>query len=366
MGKQKKLCWKCGGRHHHPTGKKCEVAELVHDMGGNSVSEEGSGSEIEMDSHDIPTTSKMQSAGSQQGSQAEIQQQILQQLEKVNRRLDKVEDRMTRDQPEDKGHHKGHHKTKKLSKLSKKQFADWSDSSRSSSEFSDEEQCIPTLNKIRQSVKIQRQVDKRIRELEKQSEVAGTLGKIKSKRGGSVEVLVKHKVSWPHEAILGGATRSRLSYDQLTMSQWVQGFCKNMLEESDHKIREKMIQYMGELMEDATDFSWQGAKAAHAVLLCEFERAGANWKDTARIDRIRRAHAQKHSVVGKTWTKSDKSQKPWYCKQFQTGVCVHSKDHEVNGRLHKHLCSFCLSQGRYLGHAEKDCIFSRKAQAKNK
>ena len=162
----------------------------------------------------------------------------------------------------------------------------------------------------------------------------------------------------------GGGTRSRLSYDQLTMSQWVQGFWKNMLEETDHKIREKMIQYMGELMEDATDFSWQGAKAAHAVLLCEFERGGANWEDTARIDRIRRVHAQKHTMGGKTWVKNDRSLKPWYCKQFQTGACGHSKDHEVNGRLHKHLCSFCISQGRFLGHPEKDCIFSKKAQAK--
>ena len=68
-----------------------------------------------------------------------------------------------------------------------------------------------------------------------------------------------------------------------------------MLEETDHKIREKMIQYMGELMEDATDFSWQGAKGAYAVLLCEFERGGSNWEDTARIDRIRPAHAQKHT-----------------------------------------------------------------------
>ena len=71
---------------------------------------------------------------------------------------------------------------------------------------------IPTLNKIRKSVKIKRQVDKRIRELEQQSEVAGTLGKIKSKRGGSVEVLVKHKVAWPHEAILGGGGAQDLDY----------------------------------------------------------------------------------------------------------------------------------------------------------
>ena len=164
---------------------------------------------------------------------------------------------------------------------------------------------------------------------------------------------------------MGGVTRSRVTYDQLSMSQWVQGFCKNMLEEQDHKIREKMIQYMGELMDDATDFSWQGAKAAHAVLLCEFERNGSNWEDTARIDRVRRAHAQKHTTGEKNWVKNDKLQKPWYCKPFQTRSCVHNKDHEVNGKLQKHLCSFCLSQGRYLGHAKKDCIFSRKASTKN-
>ena len=90
-----------------------------------------------------------------------------------------------------------------------------------------------------------------------------------------------------------------------------------------------------------------------------------NLRGVVRIDRIRRAHAQKHSSGTKSWVRSDKSQKPWYCKQFQTGSYTHSKDHEVNGRLHKHLCSFCMSQGRYLGHAEKDCIFSKKFNAKN-
>ena len=36
--------------------------------------------------------------------------------------------------------------------------------------------------------------------------------------------------------------------------------------------RKKMLHYLGDLMEDATDFSWANAKAAHAVLLCEMER----------------------------------------------------------------------------------------------
>ena len=130
-------------------------------------------------------------------------------------------------------------------------------------------------------------------------------------------------------------------------------------------LRKKIIQYMGKLMEDATYFSWHGAKAAHAVLLCEFETRGINWEDTARIDRIRRAHAQKHVNGGRFWVKTDKLQKPWFCKQFQGGSCSHNKDHKVNGKVHKHLCAFCLSQGRFLGYPEKDCIFSKKTSAKN-
>ena len=107
---------------------------------------------------------------------------------------------------------------------------------------------------------------------------------------------MKHRVAWPHEAFLRGATRSRLKYNQLSMSQWVQV-------EPDQNIREKMIQYMGELMEDATDFFVAGAKAAHAVLLCQLEKGPTNWEDTARIDRIHRAHAQKHVNVTKQWKK---------------------------------------------------------------
>ena len=56
---------------------------------------------------------------------------------------------------------------------------------------------------------------------------------------------VKKKVAWPHEAILGGVNRTRLTYDQLTMAQWVQGFCRNIVDEKDEVIREKMVTYMG-------------------------------------------------------------------------------------------------------------------------
>ena len=101
---------------------------------------------------------------------------------------------------------------------------------------------------------------------------SATVIPIKSQRGDEVDVQVKHKVHWPHEAILCVTARQRVMYDQLTLTQWVQGFCRNILEEKSGKRKDLMVAYLGDLMEDATDFTWQGAKAAHAVLLCEMER----------------------------------------------------------------------------------------------
>ena len=159
----------------------------------------------------------------------------------------------------------------------------------------DSDNDIPSLEKLRSHV-LQKKVDHRIKELDQSSHLSGNNSKRKhkSKRGGNVDVCVKRKVSWPHEPILGGVSRQRVTYDQLTLTQWVQGFCKNILEQKSSDRRGIMVSYLGDLMEDATDFSWQGAKAAHAVLLCEMEWGSLQWEDLDHIDRIRRAHAQKH------------------------------------------------------------------------
>ena len=162
-----------------------------------------------------------------------------------------------------------------------------------------------------------------------------------------------------------GVTHQRITYDQLSLTQWVQGFCKNILEQKSSSRQKSMVAYLSDLMEDATDFSWQGTKAAHAVLLCEMERGSVTWEDKDRTDRIRRAHAQKHVSVGKqTWGRAE-SRKPWFCKNFQTNSCSFSKDHETNGQLHRHICAFCLSQGKQLGHSEKNCQ-NKNHQTKNK
>ena len=117
-------------------------------------------------------------------------------------------------------------------------------------------------------------------------------------------------------------------------------------------------------MEDATDFTWQGAKAAHAVLMCEMERGTVQWEDGDRIDRIRRAHAQKHVAYRPNWGKQESSKKPWFCKNYQNNTCTFAKDHETNGKLHRHICAYCLKLGKQLTHSEKNCI-TKQQQVKN-
>ena len=56
-----------------------------------------------------------------------------------------------------------------------------------------------------------------------------------------------------------------------------------------------MSDYLIALLDDSNDFSWQAAKASHAVLLCCMEQGEVSgWSDTEKIDRIRRANAQRH------------------------------------------------------------------------
>ena len=172
-----------------------------------------------------------------------MQQQILQQLKRVNARLDAVEDQVastsgSRQKPYDAG-------LSKLSGVSHKLKSKTSSVKRcstSSERDSDGGTHLPKLSALRSSVTLQKQVDARLRDLESSQDEAGMpkSRKIKSKRGGPVDVLVKHKIAWPHETILGGVNRSRLTYDQLSMSQWVQGFCKNILDETCEQKRESI------------------------------------------------------------------------------------------------------------------------------
>ena len=406
MGKQKRWCNVCNDRHTPPTGKKCtmnkeKVQKSASDVSGqidnssfeSSSMDSDSGSEQAMSSGKLPVSKNKTPGGgqnssvsgasalgshtvaekeqqSQDGSLAgDVQVLILQELRRVNKRLDVVEEQMgapttsvvtSSREPVSKLSKHTAHDSKFSVKRSRTKTVMTSDSS-------DNETEIPDLKVIRSSRPLQKKIDKKLASMDKEKHNQGNeTPKIKSKRGGTTEVLVNNRVSWPQDHILGGPNKQRVSYDQLSLTQFVQGFAKNILEESNHSCREYMLHYLADLMEDANDFSWANAKASHAVLMCEMERGVVDWWDTTRIDRIRRAHAQKHNPPQRqNWGKNWEKKKPWYCKAFQSGTCQFGGDHDVNGRNHKHICANCLLQGRILTHPQKDCQFSKKQVSKN-
>ena len=85
------------------------------------------------------------------------------------------------------------------------------------------------------------------------------------------DVVVSHRVKWPQEYVLSGSKKEKIQYDQLSITQWVAGFCRIMKEENHVENKEHMLDYLIQLLEDANDFSSDAAMASHAVLLCRME-----------------------------------------------------------------------------------------------
>ena len=161
-------------------------------------------------------------------------------------------------------------------------------------------------------------------------------------------MFVRTWVQWPNEFVLSGSSKECISYDQLTMPQWMAGFCRTMREETNQNLRDQMLNYRINLMDDANDFSWSAAKASHAVLLCHMEQGDVTGYDQVdRIDRIRRANAQKHIRPSSHTSASFQLGKKAHvkvgrsmpCQFFNQGSCPHANTHETRGIVYKHICA---------------------------
>ena len=154
--------------------------------------------------HSDHTMNRIQDSSSEEDTTADTQVLILKQLKKVNSRLDAVEEQMATTSTSKR------HKGLKLSKCSDPIDYVNKKSSRKMckvvSSSSSEEEELPCLSTLRSSRQIQRKIDRRISEMQLDSKIEGRDIdlKNKSKRGGNVDVLVKRRVAWPQEAILGG------------------------------------------------------------------------------------------------------------------------------------------------------------------
>ena len=145
-------------------------------------------------------------------------------------------------------------------------------------------------------------------------------------------------MKWPHEYDLSGSIKERTTYYQLSVTQWVCGFCRIMKEEKNNNVKEHMLDCIISLFNDANDFSWNAAKASHAVLLCN-------------------EITQRHTVPSSTTQNSKKNVTEIHltCNYFNLSTCSRSKTHETRGILYKHICSACFAVGKSFNHPEIEC-----------
>ena len=224
---------------------------------------------------------------------------------------------------------------------------------------------LPDLHTLRHDRSIQDQVEARVKQLSN-TDVKGTDPKYKSQRGGSMDIFVKERVKWPHEFVLAGSTKDRITYNQLNITQWMSGFCRILRDENCQKSKDHMLDYLIALLDDSNDFSWQAAKASHAVLLCRMEQGEViGWSDTEKIDRIRRANAQRHVVPAQASNNSQKfrksqatqkASKSMPCVYYNDNSCNFQKHHETKGVFYRHICSTCFAQDSKISvHSALDC-----------
>ena len=91
-------------------------------------------------------------------------------------------------------------------------------------------------------------------------------------------------MDWPQNSILTGSQKTRPTYDDLSVTQWVSGFVRCIQEKKSEQSRSAMLDYLGNLT-DASDFSWDWAKRCNAILLTNKEADRVSWveKDEAQI-----------------------------------------------------------------------------------
>ena len=104
------------------------------------------------------------------------------------------------------------------------------------------------------------------------------------------------------------------------------GFCSIIREENDIKVKNAMLDYTTDMMEDAQDFGWPSAKWAHAVILCRMEKGMVNWLMSDKLDILNRAHIEK-VITNPSTLKGPKLR--WTAKvcpaNFSKQVNVHTK-----------------------------------------
>ena len=116
--------------------------------------------------------------------------------------------------------------------------------------------------------------------------------KSKSGRCKTTEDFVMQQVSWPHHGIYQGQDRKPATYDTLSVTEFVQGYVSNVLNETSPGTAHSMLIHLQEMMQDASDFPWENVRNYHGIVLGQMEQDQLSWKDSSSIQELRTQYAR--------------------------------------------------------------------------
>jgi hypothetical protein len=174
-----------------------------------------------------------------------------------------------------------------------------------------------------------------------------------------------------------------LSYEDLSIYQWVQGFLAIVLMQDNSEVIRSMISHMQSLFTEASFSGWDPAKFAHGCVLTDLEDGIYSWSDGERLAEARRRGVQlrqtewvqeqaarrgdssppsqritrsnKQSKGGSNNNRSDKKTVR-VCNYFNNQKCRFDNNHERGDVCWLHVCAKCKKPG----HIDSECNFLKK------
>ena len=184
------------------------------------------------------------------------------------------------------------------------------------------------------------------------------------------------EADWPDLYVyrLGG---NEPTYDTLSLAEFVAGYL-SIMEESTTvcPINTNLlnhISYLRQLMEDSFLSDWHIVRTAHKHVLNAIEHRRFTWSDTEKVMETKRIvlNRMHNSHPSTTFMQQSSAQVPApqqgspsvVCMAYQTLACPMLGDHDLDGTMHMHCCSFCLNTNgcKHL-HPQSQCRKSKEAK----
>ena len=179
-------------------------------------------------------------------------------------------------------------------------------------EFQQQSAGLSTLNTLRSSAVDQQLIQERLQQLRDRS-VPEPQGELFHCCDNNSKEKKKVECTCPQDCAFVGHLRTRLTYEQLNVEQFVLGFLRSVQFESSANVRANMVEYLTALMQNVCDQGWVQAKGAHSVVMSNMEDGNLKWKENLSF-------GTSSSVFGPTGKTSFKEQKIDYSPSFAVSV----------------------------------------------